>query len=141
MNNEHEIRISDDASTFTVTRTKEEVDLAKKLWLEKPNKHMNKDTDYHDRLEMEVSSLKRDNTRLQTKVTQLEYDLKRAYIQIHDLRLSNEQLRQTITERDEMMNDNTYETRLEDTIKGLKLDNEQLRQAIAVLNDEPTNSL
>ena len=69
------------------------------------NEH--RDTDYHDRLEMEVSSLKRDNTRLQAKVTQLEYDLKRAHIEIHDLRLSNE----------------------------------QLRQAIAVLNDEPTNSL
>ncbi len=97
--------------------------------------------DYDDRLEMEVSSLKRDNTRLQTKVTQLEYDLKRAHIEIHDLRLSNEQLRKAITERDEMLNDNTYETRLEDTIKSLKENNEQLRQAIAVLNDEPTNSL
>jgi predicted RNase H-like nuclease (RuvC/YqgF family) len=68
---------------------------------------MNINDHYDDRLEMEVSSLKRDNTRLQTKVTQLEYDLKRAHIEIHDLRLSNE----------------------------------QLRQAIAVLNDEPTNSL
>lgn len=68
---------------------------------------MNINDHYDDRLEMEVSSLKRDNTRLATHVTQLEYDLKRAHIEIHDLRLSNE----------------------------------QLRQAIAVLNDEPTNSL
>jgi regulator of replication initiation timing len=68
---------------------------------------MNINDHYDDRLEMEVSSLKRENTRLQTKVTQLEYDLKRAHIEIHDLRLSNEQLRQTITElrRDEEIND------------------------------------
>jgi thiamine pyrophosphokinase len=99
-----ESQISDEASTFIVTCTKEEIDKAFS-WLEKSNEQ--RDTNYDDRLEMEVSSLKRDNTRLQTKVTQLEYDLKRAHIQIHDLRLSNE----------------------------------QLRQAIAVLNDEPTNSL
>lgn len=68
---------------------------------------MNKETDYHNRLEQEVTSLKRDNVRLETSNTQLAYDLKRAHIEIHDLRLSNE----------------------------------QLRQAIAVLNDEPTNSL
>jgi chromosome segregation ATPase len=103
------------------------------------NKYRN--TDYHDRLEQEVTSLKRDNTRFQTKITQLEYDLKRAHIEIHELRLSNEKLREVITERTEIWLDNTYETRLEDKIKSLKLDNEQLRQAIAVLNDEPTNSL
>lgn len=94
------------------------------------------DTDYHDRLELEVSSLKRDNTRLATNVTQLEYDLKRAHIEIHDLRLSNEQLRLAVNQ--------TYCPHLlisEDTIKSLKENNEQLRQAIAVLNDEPTNSL
>jgi len=67
---------------------------------------MNINDNSNDRLEMEVSSLKRDNTRLQTKVTQLEYDLKRAHIQIHDLRLSNEQLRQAIAViNDEPKND------------------------------------
>jgi uncharacterized protein Smg (DUF494 family) len=103
-----ESQISDEASTFIVTCTKEEIEKAFS-WLEKSNEHRDtdytkeeidkafswleksnehRDTDYHDRLEMEVSSLKRDNTRLQTKVTQLEYDLKRAHIQIHDLRLA-----------------------------------------------------
>jgi hypothetical protein len=55
---------------------------------------------------MEVSSLKRDNTRLQTKVTQLEYDLKRAHIELMGVRLSNEQLRQAIAViNDEPKND------------------------------------
>lgn len=69
------------------------------------NKH--KDTDYHDRLEREVTSLKREVILLETQNTKLTHDLNGCHRQIHDLRL----------------------------------DNEQLRQAIAVLNDEPTNSL
>jgi hypothetical protein len=32
--------IDEDAATFTATHTKEELDLAQKLWLEKPNKHI-----------------------------------------------------------------------------------------------------
>lgn len=53
----------------------------------------NRDTDYHNRLEREVTSLRQDNVSLKRD--------------IHELRLQNQ----------------------------------QLRQAIAVLNDEPTNSL
>ena len=68
---------------------------------------MNKDTDYHDRLEQEVTRLKRDIILLESKNTELDYALKRSHAEI----------------------------------AGLRLDNEQLRQAIAVLNDEPTNSL
>jgi len=67
---------------------------------------MNINDNLNDRLEMEVSSLKRDNTRLQTKVTQLEYDLKRAHIELMGVRLSNEQLRQAIAViNDEPKND------------------------------------
>jgi predicted nucleic acid-binding Zn-ribbon protein len=68
---------------------------------------MTKDTDYHDRLEQEVTRLKRDIILLESKNTELEYSLKRSHAEI----------------------------------AGLRLDNQQLRQAIAVLNDEPTNSL
>ena len=68
---------------------------------------MNRETDYHNRLEQEITSLKREIVTLGTLSTQLDYDLKRAHAEIAGLRLSNE----------------------------------QLRQAIAVLNDEPTNSL
>ena len=67
----------------------------------------NKDTDYHDRLEQEVTSLKREVILLETQNTKLTHDLNSSHRQIHDLRAKNE----------------------------------QLRQAIAVLNDEPTNSL
>lgn len=66
-----------------------------------------RDVDYHDRLEQEVTSLKREVILLETQNTKLTHDLNGCHRQIHDLRL----------------------------------DNEQLRQAIAVLNDEPTNSL
>ena len=69
------------------------------------NKH--KDTDYHDRLEREVTSLKNEVVLLETQNARLTFELQSSHRQIHDLRL----------------------------------DNEQLRQAIAVLNDEPTNSL
>jgi predicted nucleic acid-binding Zn-ribbon protein len=67
----------------------------------------NKDSDYHDRLEQEVTRLKRDIILLESKNTELDYHLKRSHAEI----------------------------------AGLRLDNQQLRQAIAVLNDEPTNSL
>jgi len=98
-------QISGDAATFTVTHSKEERDLALS-WLAKPErKHM--DTDYHNRLEQEVTSLKRQVILLETQNTKLTHDLNSSHREIHDLRLSNE----------------------------------QLRQAIAVLNDEPTNSL
>jgi cell division protein FtsB len=66
-----------------------------------------KNTDYHNRLEQEVTSLKREVVTLGTLSTKLDYDLKRAHAEI----------------------------------AGLRFDNQQLRQAIAVLNDEPTNSL
>ncbi len=68
---------------------------------------MSRDTDYHNRLEQEVTRLKRDIIILETRNTNLMQDLKvlsQSYHRLH-------------------------------------LDNEQLRQAIAVLNDEPTNSL
>jgi predicted RNase H-like nuclease (RuvC/YqgF family) len=65
------------------------------------------DTDYHDRLEQEVTSLKREVILLETQNTKLTHELNGSHREIHDLRL----------------------------------DNQQLRQAIAVLNDEPTNSL
>jgi predicted nucleic acid-binding Zn-ribbon protein len=67
----------------------------------------NKDADYHDRLEQEVTRLKRDIILLESKNTELDFALKRSHAEI----------------------------------AGLRLDNQQLRQAIAVLNDEPTNSL
>jgi predicted nucleic acid-binding Zn-ribbon protein len=67
----------------------------------------NKDADYHDRLEQEVTRLKRDIILLESKNTELDHHLKRSHAEI----------------------------------AGLRLDNQQLRQAIAVLNDEPTNSL
>jgi predicted nucleic acid-binding Zn-ribbon protein len=67
----------------------------------------NKDTEYHDRLEQEVTRLKRDIILLESKNTELDFALKRSHAEI----------------------------------AGLRLDNEQLRQSIAVLNDEPTNSL
>ena len=107
-------QIGEDAATFTATHTKAEVDLAQKLWLEKPNKHMNRDTDYHNRLEQEVTLLKRDNSTLETEVTQLRHELSFAHTEIKSLRIENNKLIERI---------------------------EQLRQAIAVLNDEPTNSL
>lgn len=68
---------------------------------------MNKNTDYHNRLEQEVTRLKKDIIELGTENTKLDYALKRSQAEI----------------------------------AGLRLDNQQLRQAIAVLNDEPTNSL
>lgn len=72
------------------------------------------DTDYHNRLEAEVTQLKEENANWKTmnimlgaEKDRLEMNLKIAHAEIARLRL----------------------------------DNEQLRQAIAVLNDEPTNSL
>jgi len=66
-----------------------------------------RNTDYHDRLEQEVSRLKRDIIILETRNTNLMQDLK-------------------VSERENDL---------------LTLDIQQLHQAIAVLNDEPTNSL
>ncbi len=77
-------------------------------------KHMNRDTDYHNRLEQEVTSLKRDNIILETEVTNLRHELSFAHTEIRSLRIENNKSIEKI---------------------------EQLRQAIAVLNDEPTNSL
>jgi len=68
---------------------------------------MNKDTDYHDRLEQEVTRLKRDIIQLETQLTVIQGKLK-------------------VSERENDL---------------LTLDIQQLHQAIAVLNDEPTNSL
>jgi len=67
----------------------------------------NRDTDYHDRLEQEVTQLRQENANWLQMNRELDYALKRSHAEI----------------------------------AGLRLDNEQLRQAIAVLNDEPTNSL
>jgi cell division protein FtsB len=98
-------QISGDAATFTVTCSKEERDLALS-WLAKPErKHM--DTDYHNRLEAEVTQLRQENANWKRMNTLLDLNLKTSHAEIAQLRL----------------------------------DNEQLRQAIAVLNDEPTNSL
>jgi len=69
--------------------------------------NMNRDTDYHNRLEQEVTQLKQENANWKQMNTVLDAMLKQAHAEIAQLRL----------------------------------DNEQLRQAIAVLNDEPTNSL
>lgn len=73
-----------------------------------------RDVDYHDRLEQEVTQLKKEVAELITYKHVLEGEnltldslLKQAHAEIAQLRLVNE----------------------------------QLRQAIAVLNDEPTNSL
>lgn len=66
-----------------------------------------RDVDYHDRLEREVTSLKREVILLETQNTKLTHELNGSRREIYELRLSNQ----------------------------------QLRQAIAVLNDEPTNSL
>jgi uncharacterized coiled-coil DUF342 family protein len=68
---------------------------------------MNKDTDYHNRLEQEVTQLRQENANWKQMNTVLDAMLKAAHAEIAQIRL----------------------------------DNEQLRQAIAVLNDEPTNSL
>ncbi len=68
---------------------------------------MNRDTNYHDRLEQEVTRLKRDIILLEMQVTNLQADLKVSQ-----------------TENDI-----------------LDKEIQQLHQAIAVLNDEPTNSL
>lgn len=68
---------------------------------------MNRDTDYHNRLEQEVTRLKQEILLLGNKVTELQFSLK-------------------VSERE---ND------------CLTKDIQQLQQAIAVLNDEPTNSL
>ena len=75
---------------------------------------MHKDTDYHDRLEREVTGLKRDNIILETEVTNLRHELSFAHTEIRSLRMENNKLIERI---------------------------EQLRQAVAVFNDEPTNSL
>jgi peptidoglycan hydrolase CwlO-like protein len=63
--------------------------------------------DYHDRLEQEVTRLKRDIIQLETQLTVTQSKLK-------------------VSERENDL---------------LTMDIQQLHQAIAVLNDEPTNSL
>ena len=68
---------------------------------------MNINDNYDDRLEQEVTRLKRDIIQLETQVTLLQSKLK-------------------VSERENDL---------------LTLDIQQLHQAIAVLNDEPTNSL
>ena len=67
---------------------------------------MNINDNYDDRLEQEVTRLKRDIIQLETQVTLLQSKLK-------------------VSERENDL---------------LTLDIQQLHQAIAVLNDEPTNS-
>ena len=67
----------------------------------------NRDTDYHNRLEQEVTQLRQENANWKRMNAMLDATLKQAHAEIAQLRL----------------------------------DNQQLRQAIAVLNDEPTNSL
>ena len=67
----------------------------------------NRDTDYHNRLEQEVTQLRQENANWKQMNVVLDAALKQSHAEIAQLRLVNE----------------------------------QLRQAIAVLNDEPTNSL
>jgi len=74
----------------------------------------NKDTDYHNRLEAEVTQLKEENANWKTMNIMLGAEKDRLDL---NLKVSHAE------------------------IARLRLDNEQLRQAIAVLNDEPTNSL
>ena len=69
------------------------------------------DTDYHNRLEQEITQLRQENANLKRMNTVLDLNLKTSHAEIAQL------------------------------VAQLRLDNEQLRQAIAVLNDEPTNSL
>jgi hypothetical protein len=87
-----------------------------------------RDTEYHDRLEQEVTSLRRDLIQAETRVTKLEFDLKQSRHKEMTRSLENRVLQDEI-----------------DHIRRIKLDlmetNTQLRQAIAVLNDEPANSL
>ena len=54
------------------------------------------DTDYHDRLEQEVTALKRENILIETQKTQLSYDIKRAHAEIAGLRIELERLRKLI---------------------------------------------
>ncbi len=53
-------------------------------------------TDYHDRLEQEVTRLKRDIILLDNTNTQLMHDLKVLSQSYHRVHLDNEQLRQAI---------------------------------------------
>ena len=61
-------KIDEDAATFTATHTKKEVDLAQKLWLEKPNKHMSDTlvTNYDEVQELkgQLAELRKDKERL-----------------------------------------------------------------------------
>jgi len=89
---------------------------------------INKDTDYHDRLEREITSLRKDLILADTEVTQLKFDLRRANQKCMAQTLENNRLQDKI---DHVTNIN----------RDLMETNTQLRQAIAVLNDEPVNSL
>tara|TARA_A100000171_G_C2092514_1_gene125290 strand:+ start:589 stop:858 length:270 start_codon:yes stop_codon:yes gene_type:complete len=73
-----------------------------------------KDVDYHNRLEQEVTQLKQENANWKTMNIMLGAEKDRLDM---NLKIAHAE------------------------IARLRLDNEQLRQAIAVLNDEPTNSL
>jgi cell division protein FtsB len=75
---------------------------------------MNRDTDYHNRLEQEVTQLRQENANWQ--IMNLTFGAEKDRLEMN-LHISHAE------------------------IARLRLDNEQLRQAIAVLNDEPTNSL
>jgi len=56
----------------------------------------NKDTDYHNRLEMQVTQLKQENANWKQMNTVLDINLKTAHAEIAQLRLDNQQLRQAI---------------------------------------------
>lgn len=112
----------------------------------------NRNTDYHDRLEQEVTSLRRDLILAESETTQAKYDLRQANHKCMALALENDRLTDQLDHvnkvKRQLMETNTelrqtaYDVqRSHAEIAGLRLDNEQLRQAIAVLNDEPTNSL
>lgn len=54
------------------------------------------DTDYHDRLELEVTQLRQENANWTRMNTVLDLNLKASHAEIAQLRLDNEQLRQAI---------------------------------------------
>lgn len=60
-------------------------------------KHMNRDTDYHNRLEQEITCLKRDNILLETQVTNLKAKLKVSETENDLLTLDIQQLHQAIS--------------------------------------------
>jgi cell division protein FtsB len=58
---------------------------------------MNINDNYNNRLEQEVTALKREIIILESENTELDCDLKQAHAEVAFLRMDNKQLRQSIT--------------------------------------------